>query len=397
MLKMDGKYPSKRRRHRFLYRLAHILAPLTLRGFSFRTDVLKKTDENYIVMSNHLTEKDLNIMLAAFSEPMYFVAGEHLTRSKNGPFLTWAEDPVYEFKGAVALDTVREIVRRVKAGNNVIIFPEGSRSFSGETEKLPVSSAKLVKMAGCALVTYHIEGGYFVAPRWAYTERKGPMTGRVVNVYTKEQVASMSVEELTDAINRDIYENAYDTQRRNMYRYRGERLAEGLENYLVKCPVCGQYDTLRTQDDRFECVSCGLKGIYTEEGFLKGEGLPYDSVYDWGTWAEEETLSLVRASEEGSLVFHDSGMKVYEISQDHVQTDLAEGEIEGYTDRIEAAGMVFPLKDIPAMDMLYFGKTLLFTYEGRHYGITGEAFHAIKYQKIYDVLKEKHMKKKKGS
>ncbi len=39
--------------------------------------------------------------------------------------------------------------------------------------------------------------------------------------------------------------------------------------------------------------------------------------------------------------------------------------------------------------MLYYGKTLLFTMDRRHYNITGERFHAIKYQKLYDVYQER--------
>ena len=39
------------------------------------------------------------------------------------------------------------------------------------------------------------------------------------------------------------------------------------------------------------------------------------------------------------------------------------------------------------MDMLYFGKTLVFTINKRHMAITGEHFHAIKYQKLFDAYK----------
>ena len=376
-------------RQRFIYKTVGGLAPLILRKYGFRTERISKKDEPYIVIANHLTEVDMIMVAGAFSEYMYFVAGEHLLRTKAGPKMKWAQDPIFTFKGSPSIDTMREVLRKIKSGCNVMIFPEGSRSFNGETLTLDSSIAKLVKMAGCALATYHIEGGYFVAPRWAYTTRTGPMKGNIVNIYSSEEIAGMSREELTACINRDIYENAYETQRKNMYAYRGERLAEGLENYLVKCPVCGSFDSMETEDDRFRCRECGLSGVYTEEGFLKGEGLPFDSVYDWGVWSEKETASYVAGFDGEGPVFSDSDIVLYEVLPDHSRKDLYSGDIKGFRDHIETGDTVMEFSGMSGMDMLYFGKTLVFTYKKRHLAVTGESFHAIKYQKLYDVYKEK--------
>ena len=239
-------------RYKLIYKTVGSLVPLLLRKYGFTTDRISKKDEPYIVVSNHLTEVDMLMVAGALSEHMYYVAGEHLLRTKAGPKLKWAQDPIFTYKGAPSIDTMREVIRKIRAGNNIMIFPEGSRSFNGETLKLDSGIAKLVKTAGCALITYHIEGGYFVAPRWAYTFRTGPMRGNIVNVYSSEEVKKMSRDELTDCINRDIYENAYETQRRNKYKYKGKRLAEGLENYLVKCSCCGSI----VRKGKF-CIECG--------------------------------------------------------------------------------------------------------------------------------------------
>lgn len=376
-------------RYRFIYKTVSSLVPLILRKYGFTTERISKKDEPYIVVANHLTEVDMLMLGGAFAEHMYFVAGEHLLRTKAGPKIKWAQDPIFTYKGAPSIDTMREVIRKIRAGHNVMIFPEGSRSFNGETVKLDSGIAKLVKTAGCALATYHIEGGYFVAPRWAYTTRTGPMKGHIVNIYSSEEVRSMSKEELTDCINRDIYENAYETQRRNMYTYKGERLAEGLENYLVRCSCCGAFDSMVTEDDRFRCTECGQSGRYTPQGFLEGEGLRFDSVYDWGVWSENETCEYIKAFEGDGLVFTDTDTVLYEVLSDHSRVDLASGEVKGYTDRLETGGDTFRFEDINGMDMLYFGKTLVFSYKKRHMAITGEHFHAIKYQKLFNTYRTK--------
>ena len=376
-------------RYRFIYKTVSSLVPLILRKYGFTTERISKKDEPYIVVANHLTEVDMLMLGGAFAEHMYFVAGEHLLRTKAGPKIKWAQDPIFTYKGAPSIDTMREVIRKIRAGHNVMIFPEGSRSFNGETVKLDSGIAKLVKTAGCALATYHIEGGYFVAPRWAYTTRTGPMKGHIVNIYSSEEVRSMSKEELTDCINRDIYENAYETQRRNMYTYKGERLAEGLENYLVRCSCCGAFDSMVTEDDRFRCTECGQSGRYTPQGFLEGEGLRFDSVYGWGVWSENETCEYIKAFEGDGPVFTDTDTVLYEVLSDHSRVDLASGEVKGYTDRLETGGDTFRFEDINGMDMLYFGKTLVFSYKKRHIAITGEHFHAIKYQKLFNTYRTK--------
>ena len=373
-------------RHLIIYKAAHLITPLMLRRFPFKTD--KKSGlKSTIIMANHLTEVDMLMLIGAFGSHAYFVAGEHLIRSKNGARFDWAQAPIYKYKGDSDLDAVKEIVRCIRSGHNVILFPEGSRSFNGETEALPESVGKLVKLAGAGLVTYHIEGGYFVAPRWAYTERQGPMKGTIVRTLSKEEVAGISSEQLTRIINEDLYEHAYKRQRTARLKYTGERLAEGLENYLVKCPRCGAFDSLSTADDAFRCTACGLSGIYNEEGFLEGDALPYDNVYDWGRWAEDETTAYILACDRERACFTDRNVRLYEITPDHREVTLGTGDITGYRDRLEACGQTFPLKDIEAVSMLYFGKTLLFTSCGRHFGITGESFHAIKYNKLFDACK----------
>ena len=96
-----------KRRYRMIYKAARQFARLPLRKYQFETDQLQETDEPYIVMANHLTEADIIMVARAFPQHMYYVAGEHLTRSKIGGLIEWAQHPIFEFKGAGAVEVVR--------------------------------------------------------------------------------------------------------------------------------------------------------------------------------------------------------------------------------------------------------------------------------------------------
>lgn len=60
---------------------------------------------------------------------------------------------------------IREIVRRLKMGRCVLIFPEGSRSPDGEIHSFKRGIAVLVKRAKCPVVPAAIEGAFEAWPR----------------------------------------------------------------------------------------------------------------------------------------------------------------------------------------------------------------------------------------
>ena len=75
----------------------------------------------------------------------------------------------------------------------------------------------LAKLAKCNLVTFRIRGAFFVDPNWCNDhKRKGPVSGEIVGVYTPEQLAKMSNDEIEAIIARDLYEDAYERQLQDM-------------------------------------------------------------------------------------------------------------------------------------------------------------------------------------
>lgn len=369
--------------HKLIYSIAHRVAPLLVREYNFKTSPVPEINEPYIVLANHTTEKDMVMLATAFRKHMYFVCGEHLFRTNFGKALRLFFDPIPAPRGGSMVKATKEVLRRCKHGHNIMMFPEGCRSFHGETLPQTQVIGKLVKKSGHALVTYRTRGGYFIAPRWAYQFRPGQAFGDVMNVYSSAQLAEMTTQEVADAINRDLYENAYNSQTAAPYPYRAERLAEGLENYLVICPKCGSYDTMETKADRFRCTCCGLGGVYNEFGFLIGDGLPFDRVDKWGKWMEGRYAEDLSKKQPDELLFTERDIQLYEVTSDHRRIDLEKGELRIYRDRLEFGSDVFDLANISSLSLLYYGKTVLFTHRGRYVGMTGEGFHAWKIEHLY--------------
>ena len=371
-----------------LFTAAVHISPLVLRKYSFHTDHLPEINEPFLMLANHTTELDFLMASCAAGVPMRFVLGEHLLRGHLGSLLQRIANPIAVPKGASSVPAVKEILHRLRQGDNILLFPEGSRSFHGETVPQNSSLGKLVKLSGAALVTYRIQGGYFVAPRWASYTRVGPMEGHVVHVYSSEKLGSMTASEIADNINSDLHENAYDTQQLRAHRYKGKALAEGLENYLIICPHCGGYDSLVSEGDRFHCKLCGLQGVYDEYGFLQGRDLDYHSVYDWGKWIEKRFDTDVSRRNADELLFTENDIRLYRIDAVvHNIQSYKTASLKIFRNRFEIGDYSLTRKTISEMAMLYYGKSLLLKSKEGYVGMTGPTVHGWKTDRLYRLEK----------
>ncbi len=284
-------------KHRLYWRLLRPIVTVFLRiKFGYRYEMAEDLPDKYIVLSNHTTDFDPLFVAASFRKQMYFVASEHITRWKRFfPIIDHLFAPIIRQKGTVAAATVIQALRKVKEGSNVCIFAEGVRSWDGVTGPILPSTGKVVKKAGCGLVTYKLTGGYFVSPNWSLTSntRRGPIHGAPVGVYTAEQLAAMTVDEVNAIIRRDLYEDAYATQLADPKPYKGKNLAEQLENLLFVCPTCGGRDTFHSHGNTVTCEACGQEIHYDE--YAKLTGVSYETVRDLAAWQRQQVEQDVAA------------------------------------------------------------------------------------------------------
>ncbi len=364
-----------------------VLHMIAKRKCSFTTKPLKPK-EQFILVSNHLTETDLFIAYNVVHRHMYIVASEHLTR---GNFFKQIElkllNPVFRAKGMTDIGSVKEMLRRVRNGSSLLLFPEGHRSADGVTMPTTPALGKLIKQSKCTLITMKITGGYFAEPRWAKTIRKGKITAGVVGTYSADELKSMTSEEVAKLVDRDIYEDAYASQRENPEKYTGERLAEGLENHLFLCPKCGGVSTLHTEDNRFFC-DCGMEGIYDEYAWLHSSDesyqLPFDNVRDWTRWQEEE---FDRRYCSGDIDFTDENVKLYKITPDHVRTEIESGTLTGDKEGLTIGEHRLLYSDMPSTAFMDRGNTLYFETPEGYWQLYGDGVCMLKYQLLWKKTK----------
>lgn len=383
-----------RRRHSFFYRLLRPLVVMFLKiKFKYRFKRAKVKDmDNYIVLSNHTTDYDPVLVASSFRRPMYFVGSEHITRWQTAyRLLNFCFAPIMRYKGSVASSTVKDILRRIWGGANVCLFAEGVRSWDGETGPILPSTAKLIKSAGCGLVTYRLTGGYFVSPNWSEGNgvRRGKISGAPVNYYTREQIASMSEEEIYNIITKDLYENAYLTQYKEKSKYTGKALAERLENLIFICPKCKSHDTLHSHDSKVSCCKCNLEFGFNEYGEI--EGLQEKNVFALAQWQNSE----IATNAKDKMVYTCPNATLSTLSIDHKKTLILEGKLSLSPKTLKCGDREFQIKDI--VDLAIFGRHgIVFSHDNTYYEITPDKnYSAYKFVLYYKAIINKSTKKEK--
>lgn len=302
--------------------------------FNYEADVCREPGP-LLIMSNHNADLDPLLIAYSFPEVVYFVASEHIMRSKVAWFLRWATELIPRQKGGNASSTVRGIVRHLNSGHNVCIFPEGNRSWDGVTRPITPATGKMARMCGAKLVTYRTDGIYFSNPRWAGGSlRRGKTHGKVVGIYEPDYLMSITPKAVQELIERDLYENSYDRQRKKPVKFTGRHLAEHLETLLFMCPHCHAEGKMRSEGNYLICDDCGTCLRYTPEGFFVGENMIFDTVLDWNIWQSSVIEKKCLEAGEDEIIFSDDMMELYSVSTGTSKELLACGSLKLYRDRL---------------------------------------------------------------
>lgn len=374
----EKKEIRKYKHHIRLWKIIRVVVkPFIKLLFKFEYEIAPTVNGPYLVVSNHTTDLDPAFLGISFPPQMYFVASEHVYRSGIlGTFLKWAFEPIAKIKGSSDATTVLKMLRYLRSGKNVCLFPEGNRSFNGKTGNIIESTGKLVKASNASLVTYKITGGYFATPRWGKGIRKGKVTGKVVKVYSPDELKKMEPEEITALIKTDLWENAYETQAKNPIKYKGKTLAESFETGYNVCPKCKTIDNITSKKNKIFCKNCGMETILDEYGYFPKD-FDFKTVEEWDNFQEDFYKNLVAQTKDNTdSLFFDSDVELCIFNNQHIETSQGIGIFKMFTDRFvfetESKSIELPLSEIPEVS-IHGKKTLIFTSSGNlHYELKSE-------------------------
>ncbi len=224
------------------------------RHLEIEDELLNEVTPPYILLSNHESFADFNYIsrLAHPRNPSFLVNEFYCTRpilkhlAKGGGFI-----PKKLFTPDMA--SAMGILRTIRKGYPVVIFPEGRLSPDGRPNSL-VEGAAFYKKLNVDLVLVKINGAYFSQPKWRRRRFNSRVRVKVERIIRKEELKEMDNQEIEATIARTLRNDASENQ---IDRYRQRTKALGLENLLYRCPDCGNLYTTKGMGNDLVCTSCG--------------------------------------------------------------------------------------------------------------------------------------------
>ncbi len=121
------------------------------------------------------------------------------------------------------MGTAVGLLRMIRKGFPVVIFPEGRLSPDGRSNPIVEKGGALYKKLKVDLVLAKIEGAYFAAPKWRSKVYRSPIRIRVERVIKREELQAMTAEAVDEIIASTLYQDASavpasDTRRRTRPR-----------------------------------------------------------------------------------------------------------------------------------------------------------------------------------
>jgi 1-acyl-sn-glycerol-3-phosphate acyltransferase len=152
-----------------------------------------KLDGPYILLSNHESFNDFYYLykLPHKRKPLYVVNRYYCTM----PFLSFLSRRVGMIPKKLFFDdmvTPVRIMRTLKKGFPVIIYPEGRLSIDGRTNRLTEGGGAFYRRLGVHIVLVRVNGAFYEKPKWRKRRYLTPVSVTVERIITKEEAASMS-------------------------------------------------------------------------------------------------------------------------------------------------------------------------------------------------------------
>ena len=273
--------------NRFVYRFAQgvswVAAKVLFHLKIGRNDIRNK-EGAFLVIANHQCALDFVNLIGATSRPMTFVLSKSFfsTLPIQGVLKKMGIIPKQQFQTTVS--DMKKMKAVVEAGDPLAIYPAGLMCEDGLSTPVPKATYKFLKWMNVDVYMARTEGSYFVMPKWSKKLRPGKTTMDITLLFTKEELAELSLEEIQKRTDAVLLYDAYRDQEQHPYHYAGCEDIRGLENVLYLCPHCGGEYTMKVADKSvITCSACGFSQTMDKQGFFHCEDREKEIRYvsDW--------------------------------------------------------------------------------------------------------------------
>jgi 1-acyl-sn-glycerol-3-phosphate acyltransferase len=118
-----------------------------------------------LMVSNHQSVLDPVVLGAQLRRPMSYLAKSELWKN---PAFGWLISRLYAFpvkQGRGDVGAIKETIRRLQEGHILNIYPEGSRTETGELLPIEAGVALIIRRAGVPVIPAVVDGSFYAWPK----------------------------------------------------------------------------------------------------------------------------------------------------------------------------------------------------------------------------------------
>jgi 1-acyl-sn-glycerol-3-phosphate acyltransferase len=201
---------------RIVYDILRVLARLVVVWF-FRCRVVGR--ENWpaaggaLICANHQSYLDPPLVGLTCPRRLTYLGRTTLFENKLlAPIITFLDTIPIDREGG-GLAGLKETLRRLKRGDMVLIFPEGTRTRDGQMQPLKPGFCAVARRSKVPLVPVALDGAYDIWPRTSPLPRGGRLAVVIGQPISVADVAQFSDEELMAELARRIQSCLMEAQR----------------------------------------------------------------------------------------------------------------------------------------------------------------------------------------
>lgn len=182
--------------------VASFLAGLIFFRLRFRGRHHIPREGSVLVCANHQSVMDPVLVGLAIPRRLNFLARRTLFHRQPLAWLITYLDAIPIDREGLGLEGIKETLRRLKRGEMVLIFPEGTRTHDGNLQPLKPGFQAVARRSQAVLLPVAVDGAYQAWPRGTRWPRLTRIAIQFGPPITGEQIDSMSPDELLEELQR---------------------------------------------------------------------------------------------------------------------------------------------------------------------------------------------------
>lgn len=294
----------------------------------------------YLLLSNHVGYWDPFVISYFLKKKPHFVVSDATLRNPIIRFLLKNFGVISKKKNIKDSKVIRQMIEYAKHNEAIGLFPEGTRTWTGDSLAIEPATSKLVKILNIPVVTANMKGMYLSNPRWAYNIRKARVQIDFKLMVNSNDIKEFSLDKIDNLITNHLWHNEIEYQKKEKIKIRSEKRAEFLNHVIFHCPKCNSLKGFSAKKNNLNCKNCNLNIFVNSYGFFETNNfqLPYNDIIQ----AYEQQVSIltnyinneIKAKNKNHLFF-DKDVLIYKSNENEDYTLIGKADLYFHIEKIE--------------------------------------------------------------